>query len=510
MGPLTLPSFAVDTVSQVPHDARDATVARHTISKTAAFWVGCSFTMLNINLGILGPWKFSLSTTSATLAGLTGVTLGIIPVALVACLGPTSGLNTMVLTRFSMGWYPAKFICLLSATTIMGYAILEVIAAGNMLTALFPAHRFSDRLVIAGVAAISTAVAMASKKVLHGFERWAWFPQLLAVCVLFGASAQNYTSLPPAARTGHTGTVQDAVAFCGLVFADAISYTTTAADLFVHYPHTISRKRMVLGTIFGAWASLSLLLVIGIGLGSGTSVIPSWRDACLKSPAVLIATAYEPLGTIGVVCCVVLALGAIGPTAAGIYSNGVALQASCTPMHRVPHYLLVALCGVFILVCAVAANDHLAVMMGDIVSSVGYWGCPWIAIFAGDYLLRKGGYCWSDWEDRRGGLPKGVPASISFVIGLTVAILCAAQSWMTGPVAKAISPQGTDVSRELQLRFEQSTDYSALDCGILGSGGHISYVPCIETDLSLREVTSLGLITALGPRLTVSAAEICV
>lgn len=445
-GTPALPTSATDTVTRSSEDDQDLTVARHTIFKTATFWIGCSFTMLNINLGILGPWLFSLSLTSATLAGLTGIALGTIPTAMIACLGPSSGLNTMVLTRFFMGRYPTKLICVLSVITILGYGVLEAIAAGNMLAALFPASRFSERLVVAGVAVLSTLFAMTRVKTLHDFERWVWIPQLLAIFILIGASARNYSSLLSSPQRGLTGDIVDGIAFCALVFADAISYATTATDLFVHYPPTISRWRVFLGTLLGMWVSLSFLLLVGIGLGSGARTIPSWREACLRSPAVLITTAYEPLGTIGIVCCIVLGLGAIGPTAAGIYSNALALQASWTPMHRVPHCVLVAVCGTSVLVCAVAANDRLAVAMGNIVSYAGYWGSPWLAIFAGDYMWRSGDYLWSEWKPEAGYLPRGTPASISFVVGITVALLSAAQSWMVGPIAKAIDPRAIDVS----------------------------------------------------------------
>lgn len=45
-------------------------------------------------------------------------------------------------------------------------------------------------------------------------------------------------------------------------------------------------------------------------------------------------------------------------------------------------------------------------------------------------------------------LPIGLAASVSFLAGLAVALLCADQTWLVGPIAKAFGGDGADIGFE--------------------------------------------------------------
>lgn len=55
------------------------------------------------------------------------------------------------------------------------------------------------------------------------------------------------------------------------------------------------------------------------------------------------------------------------------------------------------------------------------------------------------GWNWENW-DRQEKLPVGIAALIAFLIGWVGAILCMAQVWYVGPIAKEVGESGADVS----------------------------------------------------------------
>lgn len=55
------------------------------------------------------------------------------------------------------------------------------------------------------------------------------------------------------------------------------------------------------------------------------------------------------------------------------------------------------------------------------------------------------GWNWENW-DRQEKLPVGIAALIAFLVGWAGAILCMAQVWYVGPIAKQVGNHGADVS----------------------------------------------------------------
>lgn len=78
---------------------------------------------------------------------------------------------------------------------------------------------------------------------------------------------------------------------------------------------------------------------------------------------------------------------------------------------------------------------------------MGYWVAIWIAITLEEQLIfrTRRGYDWTVWDDRS-KLPIGIAAFIAFLVGWGGAILCMAQVWYIGPIAKKVGEYGADVS----------------------------------------------------------------
>ena len=65
---------------------------------------------------------------------------------------------------------------------------------------------------------------------------------------------------------------------------------------------------------------------------------------------------------------------------------------------------------------------------------------------------RRSGYNWFIWNDPS-KLPLGLAAFVAFLIGWAGAILCMAQLWYIGPLARLVGQYGADVSWRLSFFF---------------------------------------------------------
>jgi hypothetical protein len=114
---------------------------RHTtdhlgFAQICMLWVSINLTANNTTLGMLGPTVFSLPFLDSCLCAVFGMFVGCLPVAYIATFGPRSGNRTMVLTRYIMGWWPSKIIVVLTLIILLGYSLIDVVVAGQILSAV--------------------------------------------------------------------------------------------------------------------------------------------------------------------------------------------------------------------------------------------------------------------------------------------------------------------------------------------------------------------------------------
>lgn len=101
--------------------------------------------------------------------------------------------------------------------------------------------------------------------------------------------------------------------------------------------------------------------------------------------------------------------------------------------------------------CALAGRAHLAEIFTNFLALMGYWVSVWIAITMEEHFIfrRKIGFNWAIWNDRN-KQPLGIAAMVAFLVGWVGAILCMAQLWFIGPLAKLVGEYGADVSASVE------------------------------------------------------------
>jgi purine-cytosine permease-like protein len=87
--------------------------------------------------------------------------------------GPASGLRTLIVAKYTMGWWPSKICVLLNLVIELGYGVVDVLVAGLILSAV----NGGGMTVIVGIivsALITWIVATFGIKWFHMLERYAF------------------------------------------------------------------------------------------------------------------------------------------------------------------------------------------------------------------------------------------------------------------------------------------------------------------------------------------------
>lgn len=197
----------------------------------------------------------------------------------------------------------------------------------------------------------------------------------------------------------------------------------------------------------GLTCSFTLAIIVGIGLASGIPSTPSYADAYEISQGALIVTAFEDrLGGFGRFLGVVIALGIVANAVFPTYVSGINFQILGRTAAKVPRFIWTTVGVIIYLVCALAGRNHLSEIFTNFLAVMGYWLAIWIAITIEEQVIfrRKTGYDWTAWNQRE-KLPLGIAALLAFLVGWVGALLCMAQVWYIGPIAKLVGDYGSDV-----------------------------------------------------------------
>ncbi|KAI9710892.1 MAG: hypothetical protein M1828_002003 [Chrysothrix sp. TS-e1954] len=410
-------------------------------------WFSINLAAQNITLGMLGPITFALSFLDASLCAVFGMILGSLPVAYIATFGPRSGNRSLVIARYVMGWWPAKLVVILNIIVFLGYALIDAVVAGQILSAVSPNGSLSVEVGIVIVAVITWVMTTFGYDFVHRYERYAWIPVLMIFCILAGVAGPKF-DLTAITQGDARTRIGDRLSFLGLCLAAAITYAGGAADYFVYYPSTTPSWRVFISTLLGLTTSFTFSFILGIGLGSGVASNPSWSTAYTTSQGALIVESLTPLGGFGHFCSVLLALGLIGNMIPPTYSSGIDFQILGHFFAKIPRVIWNTLGVIIYMVCALAGRNSLAEIFTNFLALMGYWVSIWIAITLEEHAifrkLRGMGWDWAAWDDP-GGLPVGLAALVAFLVGWAGAILSMSQVWYVGPIARTVGAYGADM-----------------------------------------------------------------
>ncbi|KAI9744550.1 MAG: hypothetical protein M1818_002079 [Claussenomyces sp. TS43310] len=410
-------------------------------------WFSINTAAQNITLTMLSKSVYGLGFVDAALCSVFGGLVGSLPAAYIATWGPISGNRTLIVARFTMGWWPTKICVLLNLVILLGYSMIDAVVAGQMLSAVSPNASLTVVAGIIIVAVITFVVTTFGITVFHYYERYAWIPQWAVLMILAGTAGKKFDTTT--VSDGDDSTVAgNRLSFFSLCLSAAITYAPDAADFLVYCdPNITGRIKVFTATLIGLACSFSLCFLLGVGLASGINNDPAWAKAGLGSGGLIVA-GYDDLGSFGKSCSVVAALGLVANMVPPIYSAGIDFQILGRYPAMIPRFLWNLIGVIIFAVCALAGRNHLAEVFTNFLALMGYWVAIWIAITLEEqFIFRRGKhpkYKWADWNSKD-KLPIGVAAFIAFVIGWVGSILCMAQVYYYGPIAKLVGEYGADL-----------------------------------------------------------------
>ena len=156
-----------------------------------ALWFGMEISVINLVLGFLGPQVFALGWVDCVCITIFANALAAAGPAYTATFGAQSGLRSMVLGRYFMGYWPAKLACLLNIIMQTGWGIIGCIVAGQMISAVNGGGlTIAVGCIIAALCiGVLTTFGIA---IIHVFERYSGYLQAFAVLILIGASGRQW------------------------------------------------------------------------------------------------------------------------------------------------------------------------------------------------------------------------------------------------------------------------------------------------------------------------------
>ncbi|KAJ5620057.1 hypothetical protein N7510_004041 [Penicillium lagena] len=398
-------------------------------------WFSMTLATNNIIVGSMGTLVLGLRFKDAALCAVFGNLVGAATVGYMSTWGPISGNRTLIVARFFMGYYPSMVCCILNLLTNVGYSMVNSVVGGQILSKV-SGGQISVLVGIVIVAGTSWVMAMFGMRIFQVYERFAWLPQLMVLCVMLGSAGPHF-DFNIQAEASPSRLMAKRLTFFSLCLSVALAWAPLAADYYVYYPPHVKRWRTFTVTVLGAWQAMVVTLVLGIGLGTVVASSPQYASKYGTTPGGLLMTAYDSLGGFGKFCAVINVLAVVANNAPGAYSMGMNFQMLGRCWQKIPRPIFTTLSTVIYTGCAMGGRNALYEVFKGFLPLIGYWVIIWFTIVIEEDLLfrRKRGYDWSAW-DQREKLPIGIAAGISFLVGWVGAIVGMSQSYCTGPIAQ--------------------------------------------------------------------------
>lgn len=369
-------------------------------------------------------------------------------------MGAPTGLRQISISRYSFGWWPTKVVALLNTIQQIGWSSAGCITGGIALNAVADGG-VSTAVGIVIIAVCSLIISFFGIKAILPFERYAWIVYLIVFLIILGETGGSADTKPQTTLKG-TELSGSVLSLLAIVYGSSASWCSCASDYYVLYPPSTSRTKIFLLTTIGVALPTSFGMVSGCVVSSALNNEATWYDAYNNNGGsglgFLLQTALHPLG-FAKFLLVLLVLSGINCNIINTYSAALSCQQFARPFARIPRVIWTVACFGVILAIALAGRNHLLSYLENFLSLLGYWCTSYFVIVATEHFLFRRAdvenrYDLEAWNDPS-GLPLGLAASASFLLGVAMWCMGMVETWFVGPVGGLIGPGGGDVANEM-------------------------------------------------------------
>lgn len=398
-------------------------------------------------IGVLGP-EFGLSLNQSVAAIVVGTILGALCTSYTGTLGPKLGLRAIATSRYSFGFYGAKLCSVLNVVIGGGFAVVNVVVVGQILSAV---SNYTMTLAVGCIiiAVIGYVISVFGFALIHTYEKYSWIMTMIILCVLIGQLAPHVDPSIPALDSG-LGFTGSFLSFLAINFSSASGWCSIASDYYCNYPANTKSWKIFFLTLAGISIPTIFVTVIGACLGNAavsSTVNPILSDAYSNHGlGGLLRESFHPL-PFSKFCLVLLVFSVLGNNIAVNYSSGLSMQLLGHYFHAVPRFIWSFVNALVIAVLAIAGRQHLSTIVSNFVSLLGYWTVSFtlILLVEDQWFRRKEGYNLMVW-DVPSKLPWGLAAVMALLTGyLAGGVTGMSQTWYIGPIAAKFGGFGGDV-----------------------------------------------------------------
>jgi NCS1 family nucleobase:cation symporter-1 len=395
---------------------------QQTMSADKSFWIFFTpgFTVSTWLLGVLiaqnlGFWP-------ATIAVILGNVIAVIPVAILAGMGPKLRLTQIEGTRYALGRYGVRLPGFLNWFASIGWDAVNNVPAAGALVALALLAKWSVPFwaMLAVLVVIQTVIAIFGHHVTQSMAKYLGF----IMPVLFIG-----LGLRALAVDGHT--VMQTVAFnwkafalsLGLVVTGATSWLAYAADYTRYLPPTTSPRKLFARVYLGIGLSLGLMQFFGVVSSTG---MPDTSTAGIIAALQNLAGPLAPL---------VLVMVAVSSIPANAINDNSAAYCLVTAGIRVMRPLSVTIGAVIGFVLTLYGAAHILPLIVNVMMLMLYWLMAWGGIAVVQALDPQA-------TSRK---PSAWPAGATIFVAVTLVctLLFADNELYVGPVAAKLG--GLDI-----------------------------------------------------------------
>jgi NCS1 nucleoside transporter family len=425
-------------------------------------------------LGVLGP-EFGLTLGQSAAAIVVGTFLGALCTAYTGTLGPKTGLRQIAVSRYSFGFWGAKLCSVLNVVVGGGFAVVNVVITGQMLSAVSDFH-MTVAVGCVIVAVISYVISVFGFSIIHTVEKYLWIVAVILLCVLIGQAGPHIGASAPGFPMSRTALAGTWLSFMSINFSSASGWCSIAADYYCNYPAKTKSSLVFFLTLVGVVLPTTFVTVIGACIGNAALLndYPPYHTAYEDHGlGGLLREIYHPLGW-SKFCLIILTFSVIGNNIAINYSSGLSIQLLGHWFHAVPRFIWSFLVALVVALLAIIGKDHLSTIVSNFVSLLGYWTISFTFILlVEDQFFRKRsgeGYNLEVW-DMPNKLPWGAAAVFSLLAGyLAGGVPGMAQVWVSlkSFVCLLSSPdQMSSISDRLRRSLDPMVVMSVFTCQAL-------------------------------------------
>lgn len=400
--------------------------------------------------GFLGPTTFGLGWWDSFLAIILFNIVGAVLPALAARFGPKLGLRTMVIPRYSFGWWPSKILAFLYLINMLGWSIVNALSGASVLHDVGSGKLpMTISVLIVGLVAIT--LGLLGYRALHTYTRYSWIVMLTCFCITAGLGAENFVNVP----MGHgSAEASNVLSFSTSIIGFEAAWAPMAADYGVYLRPDINDWKTFSCAYGGLLSSQVLLELLGAAFGTLlSSPNPRFQNSYdERGMGGLVGSVFEDrdpgVREFGYVVECLLGLSTAAVTTANIYSLGLSAQMISTKLLRISRMAWSFAGSAVFLVLSMAARDYLEDVLTSFLLICAYWLVPFCTVFFLEHFIWRRGYKYdlSVWNDPS-QLPYGLAAATAWTLGTAVAIISMSQTWWIGPIASCIGgTNGTDIS----------------------------------------------------------------